>query len=251
MSTRPDNSFIRPEWPLPGNVQALVTTRLGGVSHHPFNSFNLGAHVNDNASHVSKNRSKLAAECGLPDKSLQWLNQTHGTFVCEAKSDTIIREADASYSTSQGVACVIMTADCLPVLLCDKQGRQVAAIHAGWRSLAGGIIEATLATFSNPLEVTAWLGPAIGSTAFEVGKNVVDAFCTKLPEPAINAFSPHPNKPGKWLADLYLLARIRLQSLGVKGIYGGDFCTFNDELRFYSYRRDGQTGRMASLIWLT
>ena len=236
---------------MPGNVQALVTTRLGGVSHYPFNSFNLGMHVNDKTSHVLQNRSKLAAECGLSDNALQWLNQTHGTCVCEAKSDAIVRTADASYSTSQGIACVIMTADCLPVLLCDKQGRQVAAIHAGWRSLAGGIIEATLATFQNPLDITAWLGPAIGPAAFEVGKDVVDAFCSQFPESAQKAFLPHPNKPGKWLADLYLLARTRLQSLGVTDIYGGDFCTFNDETHFYSFRRDGQTGRMASLIWLT
>ena len=240
-----------PEWQLPENVRALTTTRLGGVSGPPFNSFNLGAHVNDVAANVAQNRHKLAVQCGLPDTSLQWLNQTHGITVCEAKPDAIIRDADASYSTSQGVACVIMTADCLPVLLCDKQGRQVAAVHAGWRSLAGGIIEATLATFSQPLDVTAWLGPAIGPTAFEVGKDVVDAFCAKFPESARSAFSPSPDTSNKWLADLNLLARIRLQSQGVTAISGGDFCTFNDESRFYSYRRDGQTGRMASLIWLT
>jgi len=251
MTTRSNSSFITPEWPLPDNVRALTTTRLGGGSHHPFDSFNLGMHVNDDACDVSQNRSKLAAECGLSDKSLQWLNQVHGTLVSEAKSDAIIREADASYSSSQGVACVIMTADCLPVLLCDKQGRQVAAVHAGWRSLAGGIIEETLASFPQPIDVTAWLGPAIGPSAFEVGKDVVDAFCIKFPESAKSAFSPCPDTPGKWLADLYLLARIRLRSEGVTAIYGGDFCTFNDESRFYSYRRDGQTGRMASLIWLT
>ncbi len=251
MTTKSNNSFLTPEWPLPDNVQALTTTRLGGVSHHPFGAFNLGAHVSDVAELVVQNRSKLAEQCRLPENALQWLNQTHGILVCEAEPDAIIREADASYSSSQGVACVIMTADCLPVLLCDKQGRQVAAVHAGWRSLAGGIIEATLATFPNPLDVTAWLGPAISPTAFEVGKDVIDAFCTNFPESAENAFSPHPNNPDKWLADLYLLARIRLQSQGVTAIYGGDFCTFNDESRFYSYRRDGQTGRMASLIWLT
>ncbi len=240
-----------PEWPLPDNVKAITTTRLGGVSDYPFDSFNLGAHVNDNVCDVSRNRSKLAAECGLPDNALQWLNQVHGTTVCEAKSDTTIREADASYSSSKGVACVIMTADCLPVLLCDKQGRQVAAVHAGWRGLADGIIEEALATFPQPLNVTAWLGPAIGPSAFEVGKDVLDAFYAQFPGLPKDTFSPCPNVPGKWLANLYLLARIRLQSLGVTDVYGGDFCTFNDESRFYSYRRDQQTGRMASLIWLT
>ncbi len=251
MTTKSNNSFLTPEWPLPDNVRALTTTRLGGVTHHPFGAFNLGTHVNDDAALVAQNRSKLAKQCKLPVNALQWLNQTHGISVCEAEPDGRVREADASYSNSQSVACVIMTADCLPVLLCDKQGRQVAAVHAGWRSLAGGIIEATLATFPNPLDVTAWLGPAIGPTAFEVGKDVIDAFCINSPESTKYAFSPHPNHPDKWLADLYLLARIRLHSLGVTAIYGGDFCTFNDESRFYSYRRDGQTGRMASLIWLT
>lgn len=236
---------------MPDNVRALTTTRLGGESLSPFDTFNLGMHVNDVGAHVSQNRSKLAAKCQLPNNALQWLNQTHGTLVCEAKSDAKIREADASYSKSQGVACVIMTADCLPVLLCDKQGRQVAAVHAGWRSMAGGVIESTLATFPSPLEVTAWLGPAIGPNAFEVGKDVVDAFSIYSSDRTQSAFSSHPDMSDKWLANLYLLARIRLQSLGVTSIYGGDFCTFTDEARFYSYRRDGQTGRMASLIWLT
>lgn len=251
MITRNNCSFIVPDWPLPNNVKALATTRLGGGSHHPFNSFNLGAHVDDDSCNVSKNRSKLAAECGLPDNSLQWLNQVHGTAVCQAKPDAVVRKADACYSNSKGVACVVMTADCLPVLLCDRQGRQVAAVHAGWRSLAGGIIEETLATFPHPLDVTAWLGPAIGPSAFEVGKDVLDAFCMQFPELAKDAFLPHPKTPDKWLADLYLLARLRLHSLSVTSVYGGDFCTFNDASRFYSFRRDQQTGRMASLIWLT
>ena len=251
MTTRSNCSFITPEWPLPNNVKALATTRIGGVSNHPFDTFNLGMHVNDDVCDVSQNRSKLAAKCGLPGNALQWLNQVHGTTVCEAKPDAVIREADACYSTSMGVACVIMTADCLPLLLCDKKGRQVAAVHAGWRSLVGGIVEETLATFPQPLDVTVWLGPAIGPSAFEVGKDVMDAFCAGPPALAKDAFLPCPNTPDKWFADLYLLARLRLQSLGVTDIYGGNFCTFNDESRFYSYRRDQQAGRMASLIWLT
>lgn len=251
-----NESFILPEWPLPANVRALTTTRLGGASLPPYDSFNLGCHVGDSTSHVQKNRNKLAAQCKLPNNRFQWLNQVHGDLACEALVDGVVREADASFTHKRNTVCVIMTADCLPVLLCDKQGRQVAAVHAGWRGLASGIIESTLAAFPQPLDVSAWLGPAIGPSAFEVGGDVVDAF-TRLSmsdEYALltkQAFVPHASIKGKWLADLYLLARIRLQSLGVADIYGGEYCTWDNKSKFYSYRRSGVTGRMASLIWLT
>ncbi|WP_250656796.1 peptidoglycan editing factor PgeF [Alkalimarinus coralli] len=249
-----DESFIVPEWPLPENVRALCTTRLGGQSLPPFDSFNLGTHVGDSPNHVQQNRSKLAAQCGLSQNSLQWLNQVHGNRVCEAQVDGIVREADASFARVRETACVIMTADCLPVLLSDKQGKQVAAIHAGWRSLCSGVIEATLSTFRQSSTVTAWLGPAIGPSAFEVGQDVVDAFTSAscgYAEATHKAFSPIEGQDGKWLADLYSLARIRLWSQGISDIYGGGHCTLTNATQFYSYRRNGVTGRMASLIWMT
>ncbi len=251
-----NESFIEPDWPAPVNVRSLTTTRLGGVSQAPYDSFNLGQHVNDSHINVVNNRRKLAEQCQLNGPALQWLNQVHGIDVCEAASDSVIREADATYSKAQGVACVIMTADCLPILLCNKQGTQVAAVHAGWRSLSAGVIEATLNTFADPSNVLAWLGPSIGPNHFEVGPDVVDAFKvwsidTKISSSSIErAFSPSVHHKGKWLADLCLLARIRLHSLGVNDVYSEGGCTYSDEARFYSYRRDGQTGRMASLIWL-
>ncbi len=250
------DAFFFPVWPLPGNVRALVTTRLGGGSRPPYHSFNLGLHVGDEVSAVNQNRDMLAKQCGLPGNQLQWLEQVHGTAVCEAKPDGLVRVADASYTRSKGLACLIMTADCLPVLLCDKHGRQVAAAHAGWRGLATGVLESTVATFPDVKEVTAWLGPAIGPQAFEVGRDVVDSFEWLLSDSALaaddvrQAFRPHPRSKDKWLADIYLLARLQLQKLGVSDIHGGGFCTWSDEAHFYSYRRDGQTGRMASVIWL-
>lgn len=249
-----NESFIEPDWPLPENVRALCTTRLGGQSLPPFDSFNLGAHVGDSPNHVQQNRSKLAAQCGLSQNGLQWLDQVHGSCVCEAQADGVVREADASFARVPETACVIMTADCLPILLCDKQGKQVAAIHAGWRSLCSGVVEATLATFMQSSAITVWLGPAIGPSAFEVGQDVVDAFISESrgrAEAIRDAFSPIVGQEGKWLADLYSLARIRLQLQGISDIYGGSHCTLTNATQFYSYRRDGVTGRMASLIWMT
>ncbi|UZE95592.1 peptidoglycan editing factor PgeF [Alkalimarinus alittae] len=250
-----NESFLVPKWPLPENVRALATTRLGGVSLPPYDSFNLGDHVNDSPDHVLQNRNKLAARCQLPSRNLQWLNQVHGNFACEALTDGVVRDADASYTQNRNTVCAIMTADCLPILLCDKQGRQVAAVHAGWRGLAAGVIDNTLATFPQSLEVTAWLGPAIGPSAFEVGQDVVDAFTSSVNDHLLalvrRAFTPVNTTEGKWLADLYALARIRLKALGVTDIHGGEYCTWNNHHQFYSYRRSGVTGRMASLIWLT
>jgi YfiH family protein len=248
------DSFIIPEWPAPPNVRAVVTTRVGGVSVAPFDSFNLAFHVNDNAVAVVENRRKLLtalneiAPCGPP----QWLQQVHGTEVVDAFSEPKIRaqnvpEADAVTTTHRGLPCVVMTADCLPVFFSDRNGNRVAVAHAGWRGLCNGILENTLARFTNPAEVMCWLGPAIGASAFEVGADVRDAFM-KVDKSAASAFVAKAN--GKYYADIYELARQRLVKAGIGMISGGEMCTVSDSERFYSYRREQTTGRMASIIWL-
>ncbi len=248
------DSFIIPEWPAPANVRAVVTTRVGGVSVAPFDSFNLAFHVNDNAVAVVENRRKLLtalneiAPCGPP----QWLQQVHGTEVVDAFSEPKIRaqnvpEADAVTTTHRGLPCVVMTADCLPVFFSDRNGNRVAVAHAGWRGLCNGILENTLARFTNPAEVMCWLGPAIGANAFEVGADVRDAFM-KVDKSAASAFVAKAN--GKYYADIYELARQRLVKAGIGMISGGEMCTVSDSERFYSYRREQTTGRMASIIWL-
>lgn len=248
------DSFIIPEWPAPANVRAVVTTRVGGVSVAPFDSFNLAFHVNDNAVAVVENRRKLLtalneiAPCGPP----QWLQQVHGTEVVDAFSEPKIRaqnvpEADAVTTTHRGLPCVVMTADCLPVFFSDRNGNRVAVAHAGWRGLCHGILENTLARFTNPAEVMCWLGPAIGANAFEVGADVRDAFM-KVDKSAASAFVAKAN--GKYYADIYELARQRLVKAGIGMISGGEMCTVSDSERFYSYRREQTTGRMASIIWL-
>lgn len=248
------DSFIVPEWPAPPNVRAIVTTRVGGVSVAPFDSFNLAFHVNDNAVAVVENRRKLLvalneiAPCGPP----QWLQQVHGTDVVDAFSEPKLRaqtvpEADAVTTTHRGLPCVVMTADCLPVFFSDRNGNRVAVAHAGWRGLCNGILENTLARFTNPAEVMCWLGPAIGANAFEVGAEVRDAFM-KVDKSAASAFVAKAN--GKYHADIYELARQRLVKAGIGMISGGEMCTVSDSERFYSYRREQTTGRMASIIWL-
>ena len=223
-----------------------MTTREGGVSSPPWDSFNLGDHVGDDAAQVAENRARLRVQ--LPAEPA-WLKQIHGATVVDAGSDVLT--ADASVTRQAGCVCAVLTADCLPVLFCDRAGRVVAAAHAGWRGLAQGVLEATVAAMQEPPgEVLAWMGAAIGPHAFEVGDEVRQAFIKQHPEAAA-AFVPDPSGvPGKWLADIYQLARIRLNRVGVHAIYGGGRCTFNEADRFYSYRRDGVTGRMASLIWL-
>lgn len=238
--------LIRPDWPLATEVRACVTTRAGGVSEGRYRGLNLGDHVGDEPAAVAENRRRLLEQLGLK-RPAQWLRQVHGTTVVEAKDDGRVREADACWSSQSGLACIVMTADCLPVFFSD--GRCVAVAHAGWRGLVAGILENTLAVFSNPADVHCWLGPAIGPNAFEVGDDVRDAFRLVQPE-AADAFRTHDGQSGKWFADLYRLARQRLEGAGVASVSGGGFCTFGDAARFYSYRRDGQTGRMASLIWL-
>ncbi|MDO9219442.1 MAG: peptidoglycan editing factor PgeF [Thiobacillus sp.] len=220
-----------------------MSTREGGVSHAPWASLNLGDHVGDDPVHVAANRAHLRR--ALPSEP-GWLKQVHSATVVEAGLN--VPEADAAYSRKAGTVCAVLTADCLPVLLCDRAGSVVAAAHAGWRGLADGVLEATVAAMQAPPgEILAWMGAAIGPQAFEVGDEVRQVFVAQHPETA-RAFSPHA--PGKWLADIYQLARIRLNHAGVPAVYGGGRCTFTETERFFSYRRDGVTGRMASLIWL-
>lgn len=237
--------FIQPNWPAPQNVKCLSTTRTGGVSVAPYTSLNLGVHVGDDLDHVQVNRQRLGQD--LPSQPL-WLNQVHGTYVAQASGYSGVCDADASVADAVNQVCTVMTADCLPVLFCNTQGTKVAAAHAGWRGLLDGVLENTVNEFEQADQVMAWLGPAIGPEAFEVGQEVKDAFTANNPASAA-CFKPS-NNANKWLADLYSLARLRLQSVGVKQVYGGEFCTFTDESRFFSYRRDGVTGRMASCIWL-
>lgn len=243
-------SFIMPDWPAPANVRALITTRQGGVSRGVYASLNLGDHVNDDPFAVAQNRALVTARI---DARPLWLRQVHGTRVVEA-ADCLetdangAPEADASFTHRTSVACAVMTADCLPVLFCDRAGTVVAAAHAGWRGLLDGVLEATVDAMGVPgRELMAYLGPAIGPRAFEVGDEVRSAFVDRSDDAAA-AFQPRDR--GKWLADLYLLARQRMSAKGLAQIYGGDCCTVTDAERFFSYRRDGQTGRMASLIWL-
>lgn len=234
--------WIRPEWPAPPAVRALITTRAGGVSRGPFASMNLGAISEDE--HFAENRARLRSE--LPAEPT-WLNQVHGARVIEAAPGLAAPAADAVFTHSAEVVCAVLTADCLPVLMCDDKGLMVAAVHCGWRGLAAGILErAVAAVAADPRELMVYFGPAVGPQAFEVGEDVRQALIKDEAE-CSTAFSPHG---GRWLADLYLIARIRLASMGVSRIYGGGLCTFSDPARFFSHRRDKVTGRMASLIWL-
>lgn len=234
---------IYPDWPAPANVKAIQTTRVGGVSTGVYDSLNLGDHVNDQPQAVAANRQRLSHL--LPSEPV-WLNQVHGIRVIDAALASCVERADASVTTRKQVVCVTMTADCLPVLLCDTAGTVVAAVHAGWRSLCDGVIEATVAAMPLPSNLLAWLGPAIGPQAFEVGGEVRAQFIAQDAQ-AEHAFVAHGDK---WLGDLYAIARQRLQRLGVTQIYGGGRCTYREPETFFSFRRDGDTGRMASLIWL-
>jgi YfiH family protein len=233
--------WIEPRWPAPENVRALVTTRKGGQSRGPFASLNLGEGLGD--AQVAANRELLRVF--LPAEPV-WLRQVHGVSVVDA-GGTTTPEADASFARIPKVVCTVLTADCLPVLLCDEEGTMVAAVHGGWRGLAAGILERVVAALATaPSKLMAYLGPAIGPQAFEVGDEVRRALTALQPEWQ-TAFASHGEK---WLADLYLLARLRLASAGVTRVYGGGLCTYSDSDRFFSHRRDGTTGRMASLIWL-
>jgi YfiH family protein len=238
--------WLVPQWRAPANVHAVVTTRRGGVSRSPYDSMNLAAHVGDEAESVAENRRRLR-DCLHLEAEPLWLTQVHGTRIVDVDEAQQDVEADGSVSTTAGRACVVMTADCLPVLLCDQAGTRVAAVHAGWRGLAAGAIEAAVQRMDcAPDTVLAWLGPAIGPQRFEVGDDVRDTFLQDAAESG-HAFRPHGS--GKWLADIYELARLRLSRIGVPRVYGGGACTFEEAERYYSFRRDKTTGRMASLIW--
>jgi YfiH family protein len=247
MSIAPGPDWIVPDWPAPSWVGSLVTTRRGGSSSGVFASLNLGDHVGDDPSAVAANREIVCQRIGARPV---WLKQIHGVCVIDAGACVEPRppQADAAFARQPGVACAVMTADCLPVLLCDCAGQVIAAAHAGWRGLLAGVLEATVAAMDVPgPALMAWLGPAIGPRVFEVGGEVREAFIAADPDAAM-AFQA---AGGKWLADLSLLARQRLAGRGVTRVFGGGLCTVSEKERFFSYRRDGQTGRMVSLIWLT
>ncbi len=238
--------LIRPDWQAPAHVNAFTTTRQGGCSEGVYAGLNLGDHVADDSAKVAENRRLLATEHGW--EAVQWLQQTHSTVVVEASAEGRVPEADACWSDKAGQVCVVMTADCLPVFISSGDGSRVAVAHAGWRGLVDGVVENALQVFSGQQDLHVWLGPAIGPDAFEVGDEVRQQFCDYLAT-SETAFKPSANS-GKWLADIYQLARLRLRHLGIEQISGGDHCTFTQTTDFYSYRRDGVTGRMASAIWI-
>jgi YfiH family protein len=267
--------WITPDWPAPPNVKAAATLRTGGVSEGAFSSLNLGSHVGDDPAAVVENRRLLRAALRLPAEPT-WLNQVHGIAVADASSSKGMRAAssgaafagssgnnpasaegatpavpptaDASVARGAEAVCVVMTADCLPVLFCDRAGTRVGAAHAGWRGLAGGVLGATIKALDVPAsQLMAWLGPAIEQDAFEVGADVHEAFSKLAAE---NAAAFRANARGRWQADLYQLARNELARLGVTAVYGGGFNCFADSERFFSYRRESRTGRMATLVWL-
>ncbi|MEZ9517445.1 peptidoglycan editing factor PgeF [Vibrio splendidus] len=243
--------MIIPDWNAPQNVKAFASTRFDGCSTGAYQGLNLGMHVGDDASLVESNRAWLKQQSKMPTVPV-WLNQTHSTDVVTVLQPTAdILDADGAYTTATGVVCSAMTADCLPVILTDTKGTQVAAVHAGWRGLAGGVLENAVAKFSNidsNNQIIAWLGPAIGKDTFEVGNDVLDAFVRFDPQAKL-AFKAK-SEPGKWLANMSQLATQRLMKVGVTSVADSNLCTYADSDAFYSYRRDGITGRQATFIWL-
>lgn len=242
-------SLILPNWDAPAMVRGFCTTRTGGVSVAPYASLNVGEHVADDPVAVAMNRARVRAYC--PTEPV-WLQQVHGTAVHVA-TDALYSAppiADASVTRVPQVVCAIMTADCLPVLFCNRAGTVVAAAHAGWRGLLNGVLAQTVAVLGVPAqEVMAWLGPAIGIHAFEVGAEVRTAFVQKNPQ-CVLAFTENPARAGHYFADLYLLARQFLADIGVQSVSGGEYCTYTDAKQFFSYRREGITGRMVSTVWI-
>lgn len=236
---------IIPDWPAPKSVRALQSTRQGGGSAAPYDSLNLGDHVGDAPLIVARNRMLLNTL--LPSEPV-WLRQVHGTVVANADHANCLPQADACIARHRDAVCVVMTADCLPVLLCDAQGSVVGVAHAGWKGLAAGVVEATVREMDVvPKNLMAWLGPAISQQAFEVGDEVRALFVDSYSQAAA-AFVP--GQRGKWFADIYALTRLRLNAMGITQVYGGGYCTYKDAGRFFSYRRDGATGRMGTFIWL-
>lgn len=243
--------LIQPDWPAPQNLRAAVTTRLlPGASQPPFDAFNLGAHCGDAADAVAVNRQRLIELAALPHPP-HWLSQVHGVAVQRVISPepaTTPPQADAAVTSVPGAVLAILTADCLPVLFVTKDGSEIAAAHAGWRGLAAGVLEATVAAMhSTPENILAWLGPAAGPAHYEIGEEVRAVFVD--PDPAA-ATCFVATRPRHWRVDLYALARRHLAAAGVTAVSGGGLCTISDPQRFYSWRRDGRTGRMASLLWL-
>ncbi|MBL6749201.1 MAG: peptidoglycan editing factor PgeF [Nevskia sp.] len=240
-------AFLRPDWPAPPRVRAAVTTRGGGVSGGPYAGLNMGG-SGDRPESIVENRRRVAQALRLPQEPC-WLRQVHGTRVVRLPDAEALPQADAAYAQAAGAVCAVQAADCLPVLLCDEAGTMVAAAHAGWRGLAAGVLEATVAALpAAPARLLAWLGPAIGAEAFEVGAEVRARF-VECDRAAASAFVA-AGRPDKFFADLFALARRRLGAAGVTRVYGGGVSTHADPARFFSYRRDGVTGRMAALIWL-
>lgn len=245
MST--SSSYLAADWPAPSNIFALSTTRLQGSSQGKYDSFNLALHVDDNLENVQLNRQKLVNELKLDNEPV-WLNQTHGNRCIDAEIyNGELINADASYTNRPRLACAVMTADCLPILLTDQKGSWVAACHAGWRGLANGIVENTICQYpGDTKKLMAWIGPAISQQHFEVGKEVEQQFVANTPN---NAKFFMPNNNGRLQFDFIGLAKRQLTELGVQ-VFGGDYCSYAQQKQFFSYRRDGQTGRMASLIWI-
>lgn len=242
-----DGRYLQPDWPAPASVKAFVTTRNGGVSDGPWRSLNPGMHSGDDPGRVLENRALLMHDWTIDQ--IQWLRQVHGADVVPAGSGCAEARADACWSDVTRRACAVLTADCLPVLFCNRCGTRIAAAHAGWRGLAAGILENTAMVFDDPADtLIAWLGPAISQSHFEVGPEVREVFLARDPE-AGYAFKA--GREDRWFADIYTLARQRLATLGIHEVYGGDYCTVRQESLFFSYRRDGaRSGRMASVIWL-
>ena len=236
--------WLVPDWPAPANIHAATTLRTGGVSRGTFSSLNPATHVSDDNERVRQNRQIIRAMLALPAEPV-WLAQIHSNRAVKAVKTALLEQADASYTNESGVVCAVMTADCLPLLICSTDGAQIAAIHAGWRGLLSGVITNTVVAMQQQ-DFLVWLGPAIGPDCFEVGPEVREAFLEKSAS-FNDAFKQQGN--GKWLADIYQLARIELAALGIVNVYGGTHCTFTEHERFYSYRRESQTGRMATLIW--
>jgi len=246
----PEQRYLVPTWPAPANVLAVASKRdLGQPDVNPMAGFNLAHHVPDDGQRVTAHRQQLRLDLQL-EQEPAWLNQTHGTDVVPLPlASRALTEADASTSNQSGQVCVVMTADCLPVLFCNRQGTRVAAAHAGWRGLVAGVLENTLHYFASPSDVMVWLGPAIGPLAFEVGEDVRQAFVAADIH-SDTCFVPRPHQPGKYLADMYALARLRLRACGVEQIYGGQECTLSQPQDYFSHRRDAASGRQASLITL-
>ncbi len=249
--TEPAPGVLVPDWPAPPGVRAVFTTRIGGASDGPWAAFNLGERVGDEPAAVRANHRRLADLLALPGQP-QWLLQVHGVTAVAAVSDGLIRTGDSAWTRDADVVCAVQSADCLPVLLCDRAGSVVAAVHGGWRGLAAGVVTQAVAAMTvSPADLLVWLGPAICGACYEVGEEVRAAFVGQLDAGALATCFTPAGRVGHWYADLPAIARAQLLALGVPAaaIHGGEHCTFEDSARFYSYRRDGITGRQAALIW--